>query len=79
MGAVNADISREALEFAVFCIENLALRTGKTPEEIYRMLTRQSDILDGYILPCWEVLHTQDRNYIMDDLIEMMRERKLTV
>ena len=36
------------LEFAVFCIENIAIRLEKNAEEIYKMLTEESNILSGY-------------------------------
>lgn len=39
------------LEFAVFCIENVASRLGVGAEKVYRAFTEQSDILNGYIVP----------------------------
>ena len=67
------------LEFAVFCIENLAIRLGKNAEEIYKMLTEESNILSGYIIPEYEILHTQSKDYIVDDIISLMRERGIKV
>ncbi len=61
------------LEFAVFCIENVADRLGVNPVCIYDAFTKKSDILNNYIVPEYEVLHTQGKNYIVDDLLEMMR------
>ena len=69
----------DELEFAVFCIENIAIRLGKNAEEVYRALTEKSDILNGYIVPEYEVLHTQSREYIVDDLIDVMKERGVEV
>lgn len=63
------------LEFAVFCIENIAIRLEKNAEEIYKMLTKESNILSGYIIPEYEILHTQSKDYIVDDIISLMRER----
>ena len=37
--------------------------------------TKDSDILDGYIIPCYDVLHTQGKGYIVNDLIDLMREK----
>ena len=42
--------SRE-LEFAVFCIENVAAKLGVNAERVYRGFTEKSDILNGYIVP----------------------------
>lgn len=67
------------LEFAVFCIENIAIRLEKNAEEIYKMLTEESNILSGYIIPEYEILHTQSKDYIVDDIISLMRERGIKV
>lgn len=63
------------LEFAVFCIENLSLRLGVDGKCVYDALAGESNILNGYIVPEYEMLHTQDRDYIVDDILELMRER----
>jgi len=70
--------SRE-LEFAVFCIENVAAKLGVDAERVYRAFTQKSDILNGYIVPEYEVLHTQSREYIVDDLLTVMKERSVKV
>ena len=41
----------DELEFAVFCIENIAARFWKNAEEVYQALTEKSDILNSYIIP----------------------------
>ena len=66
--------SRE-LEFAVFCIENVAAKLGVNAERVYRAFTEKSDILNGYIVPEYEILHTQSKEYIVDELLEVMKER----
>ena len=63
------------LEFCVFCIENIATRLGINPKEVYTMIAEQSDILNDYIVPEYEMLHTQGKDYIVDDIIEVMKER----
>lgn len=65
----------DELEFAIFCIENIANRLGKNAEEIYLALTEKSDILNSYIIPGYEMLHTQSKDYIVDDIISLMEER----
>ena len=70
--------SRE-LEFAVFCIENVAARLGVGAEQVYRAFTEQSDILNGYIVPEYETLHTQSKEYIVDDIMDVIRERGVEV
>lgn len=67
------------LEFAVFCIENVAAKLGVDAECVYQAFTEKSDILNGYIVPEYEMLHTQSRKYIVDDLLDVMKERKVEV
>ena len=69
----------DELEFAVFCIENIAIRLGKNAEDIYQALTEKSDILNSYIIPEYEILHTQSKDYIVDDIISLMKERGIRV
>ena len=70
--------SRE-LEFAVFCIENVAANLCVDAELVYKAFTEKSDILNGYIVPEYEVLHTQSRDYIVNDLVDVMKERGVEV
>ena len=77
--AENTVLSNQALDFSIFCIENLAVRMQKSPAAIYDALTQKSDILDSYIIPCWDVLHTQGKKYIVDDLEALMREKGVIV
>lgn len=67
------------LEFAVFCIENVAQRLSVDAERVYDALTKKSDILNGYIVPEYEILHTQSKDYIVDDILQVMKERGVAV
>ena len=63
------------LEFAVFCIENVAAALGKPSGTVYRALAGDGGILRQYIIPSYDVLHTQGKEYIVDDILEVMKER----
>ena len=67
------------LEFAIFCIENVAVRLRVGAERVYQAFTEKSDILNGYIVPEYEVLHTQGREYIVNDLLDLMKEKGVQV
>ena len=73
----NMPMSADELSFVVFCIENAAERLNRSGSEVYKLLTEDSDILDGYITPNYDALHTQDKEYIVNDVIEYMREESL--
>ena len=67
------------LEFVVFCIENVAAKLGGNAERVYQAFTEKSDILNGYIVPEYKVLHTQSKEYIIDDLLDVIKEREVEV
>ena len=69
----------DELEFAVFCIESIAEKLEKNATDIYNALTEKSNILNSYIVPEYEALHTQSREYIVNDILEVMKERGVEV
>mgnify|MGYP002771636321 CR=1 FL=1 len=62
------------LDFITYCVGNLADRLKMSASRVYKML-RSSGILDGYIVPCYDVLHTFSKDYIMDDLIGLLKKK----
>ena len=77
---VSASIQTEReLDFVIFCIENIAIHLGVEAEKVYKALTVKSDILNGYIVPCYDVLHTQGKEYIVEDIVGLMKERGVEI
>ncbi len=72
---IENDISHEALGFAVFAIESVAARLGMPGDAVYRAMVDDSDILYEYIIPSYDALHTQGKEYIVNDILALMRER----
>ncbi|MCI8292605.1 MAG: DUF3791 domain-containing protein [Hespellia sp.] len=71
--------NEKELEFAVFCIENIAEKLAVDAGHVYEALTKESNILNEYIVAEYEILHTQSKQYIVDDIIELMKERGVEV
>ena len=69
-------MSEKQIEYSVFCIENVAERLGKTGSEVFKILN-SSGLLHSYIIPSYEALHPQSKQYIVDEIVSVMRERKL--
>lgn len=70
--------NRKELEFSVFIINKLAEHTGKSVVEIYEILT-ETEVLDNYIIECYDVLHTLGSEYLMEDIIEVLKDRGVTL
>lgn len=64
----------KTLEFVTYCISKLAQVLNMSQREVYRRL-KESGILDGYIIPSYDVLHTFSSRYLVEDLTEYMREK----
>ncbi len=62
------------LDFITYCVGNLADRLKMNAGKVYKML-RSSGVLDEYIVPCYDVLHTFGKDYIMDDLIGLLKKK----
>ena len=68
-------MTTQELEFAIFCIESVAQEKKTDAKVIYQALTQKSNLLYDYVIPCYDSLHTQSKEYIVDDLIHIMQER----
>ena len=62
------------LDFVTYCVGNLADRLNMSASKVFQML-RSTNILNGYMIPCYDVLHTFSKGYIMDVLINLLKKR----
>lgn len=67
-------MNNEQLEFITFCVGSLADSLHKSASQVYGAL-RSSGVLTDYILPCYDVLHTFSKEYVVEDLTEVLKER----
>ena len=68
----------KTLEFVTYCISKLAQVLKLSQREVYRRL-KESGILDDYIIPSYDVLHTFSSRYLVEDLTDYMREKGVIV
>ena len=62
------------LDFITYCVGNLADRLKMSASQVYKLL-RSSGVLGDYIIPCYDVLHTFGKEYIIDDLVNMLKKK----
>ena len=67
-------MDKNTLEFVTYCISQLSELLGLRQSDVYERLKR-SGILDDYIVPSYDVLHTFSSRYLMEDLTDYMREK----
>ena len=67
-------MDKNMLEFITFAIGSVAERLQKSPSEIYKIF-RQSNVIAGYLIPAYDVLHTFGRQYLVDDVLDFLQEK----
>ena len=63
-------INEENIDFVTYCVGILSRCLNDT----YNML-KDSGVLFGYIVPLYDVLHTFSREYIIQDLTSLLKEK----
>ena len=64
----------EQLKFSVFVINQIAQTIKKPTSTVYGYLS-ESGVLDEYIIGCYDSLHTLGREYLVDDVTELLRDK----
>ena len=64
----------EHLDFITFCVGSLADALNKIASQVYGAL-RSSGVLTDYIIPCYDVLHTFSKDYLVEELTEILKEK----
>ncbi len=65
----------EELRFAVIAIEETAKRYGIPAPELVARLQKQG-LIEGRLWKYYDLLHTQSREYVADDLMECLLNRE---
>lgn len=66
------------LVFSIFILYSLADKCNKTPAVVYNILN-STGILDNYVIPGYDVLHTLGKEYLVEDITEYVREKGVCV
>ena len=62
------------MDFITFCVGSLADALHMSASQVYSAL-RLSGVLNDYIVPCYDVLHTFGKDYLVEELTEVLKER----
>ena len=62
------------LTFVVFMMHILAAAWSRSPSEAY-VLCKRFGVLDNYLVPHYDVLHSMGANALIEDITGYIRER----
>ena len=66
--------TEKELAFSTFIFYSLSETWNTTPAEVYRVLNT-THILDGYIIEAYDVLHTLGKEYLVEDITDLVNDR----
>ena len=61
--------------FAASCVESLARRLEVSPGEMYLRMKRV-ELFRDFIYPCYDTLHTQSREIVVQDVLRALNVRE---
>ena len=67
-------LERNEISFVTFLLYQLSDVWNMSPSGVYKKLS-EANAIDGYILPCYDTLHTLGSKYLVEDITELMNER----
>lgn len=65
---------KKELRFAIFMLYSLVDEWKMSPVKVYKILN-STGILDNYIIKCYDVLHTQGKEYLVEDITDFVKEK----
>lgn len=71
-------MNRDSMGFVVYMIHKCAHQWGMAPSKVYQML-EDSGCIQTYLVPHYEVLHTQSSGYVLDDIQQFLQQRGMAV
>lgn len=71
-------INEKEMDFVVYCVENLANYISEDSVKVFDLLD-EKDLIEGYILKFYDILHTQSKEWIVEDLVEQLEKRGVKI
>lgn len=71
-------MNQDTMEFVIYMIHACANKWHLSPKQVYHKL-QETGCIDGYLVPNYDILHTQGSGYLVDDIAEYLRIRGVAV
>ena len=71
-------MNKESCSFVVYMIHACANKWKMMPSEVYQKL-QSVKCIECYLVPHYDILHTQGTGYIVDDIKEYLEVRGVTI
>lgn len=71
-------MNKDSFSFVIYMIHACADKWGYSPAEVYKKM-KSADCIMKFLIPNYEVLHTQSTQYIIEDIREYLGVRGISV
>lgn len=71
-------MQKNELSFSIFVLYSLAEKWKITPAAVYKILNT-TGIMDDYVIRCYDVLHPQGKEYLVEGITEFVREKGVNI
>ena len=71
-------MNQEIFSFVIYMIHVCANQWEQKPSEVYKNM-KSTDCIKGFLVPNYEILHTQSTKYIMEDIKEYFHVRGISI
>ncbi|MCM1143924.1 MAG: DUF3791 domain-containing protein [Blautia sp.] len=71
-------MNKDSFSFIIYMIHACADKWNMMPSEVYWKL-QGAGCIEGYLVPHYDILHTQSTGYIVDDIKEYLEVRGIVV
>lgn len=71
-------MNKDSFSFVIYMIHACANKWGHDPSEVYQKM-KLADCITGFLIPNYEILHTQSTQYVMEDIKEYLNVRGVSI
>lgn len=71
-------MNKDSFSFVIYMIHACANKWGFYPSEVYQKM-KLADCIMGFLIPNYEILHTQSTQYVIEDIKEYLNVRGVSI
>ena len=71
-------MNRDSFEFVMYMIHACSKEWNISPADVYHKL-KNADCIQAYLVPFYDVLHTQSSRYVVEDIQQYLQNRGVAV
>ena len=71
-------MDKDSFSYVIYMIHACADNWGHNPSEVYKKM-KSANCIMGFLVPNYEILHTQSTQYVMEDIKEYLSVRGISI